>query len=57
MTIKAREIDCDDAVSKDSHCTTMKVVKIMILMMIMLMRMMMMMMRRRRRRRKMIKIV
>ena len=58
MTIKAREIDRDDAVSKDSHCTTMKVVKIMILMMIMLMRMMMMMMRRRRRRRrKMIKIV
>ena len=53
MTIKAREIDHVDAVSKDSHCMTMKVVKIMILMMIMLMMMMMMM----RRRMKMIKIV
>ena len=57
MTIKAREIDHVDAVSKDSHCMTMKIVKITILMMIMLMMMMMMMMRRRRRRRmKMIKI-
>ena len=55
MTIKAREIDHVDAVSKDSHCMTMKIVKIMILMMIMLMMMMMMMMRRRRM--KMIKIV
>ena len=54
MTIKAREIDHVDAVSKDSHCMTMKIVKIMILMMIMLM--MMMRRRRRRRRMKMIKI-
>ena len=60
MTIKAREIDHDDAVSKDSHCMAMKIVKIMILMMKMLMMMMMkmmMMMRRRRRRMEMIKIV
>ena len=56
MTIKAREIDHDDAVSKDSHCMTMKIVKIMIVMMIMLMMMMMMMMVMRRRM-KMIKIV
>ena len=25
MTIKAREIDRDDAVSKDCHCMTMKI--------------------------------